>query len=422
MMKQHAILILLMGYAILSCKEEKTINLKNSLAEERFDEVIVLSRSHIEEKLSISEGNIPLFKVGEQILPYQLDDMDGNGIWDEVAILLNFAAGESKVVTCSQVPAKEYPEFEKRTNLRLGIHQEEGGYKEVDYYEALPCSTDFKIIAQGESVSWENDKIAFRVYFDCRNVKDLFGKLKPELIIDKIHTPEIKNYHALNDWGMDVLHCGSSLGSGGIALLKNDSLHRLGATDFYAYQKIAEGPVRSVFDLIYKGWHVEDDVLEATERITIYPGKYWFQSEVTVKNAPEGSQIVTGIVTSLLKREPFSFVADNFQCMGTHDVQSLNKDELGMAVMVPKKEVGKIALTSNVNFFKKGYKTVPRKKFSNVISETYYVSQKFTNNIPARHYFSAVWGLEKPQWKTEEGFKSYLTEEAKRLSSPLIVH
>lgn len=212
MMKQHAILILLMGYAILSCKEEKTINLKNSLAEERFDEVIILSRSHIEEKLSISEGNIPLFKVGEQILPYQLDDMDGNGIWDEVAILLNFAAGESKVVTCSQVPAKEYPEFEKRTNLRLGIHQEEGGYKEVDYYEALPCSTDFKIIAQGESVSWENDKIAFRVYFDCRNVKDLFGKLKPELIIDKIHTPEIKNYHALNDWGMDVLHCGSSLG------------------------------------------------------------------------------------------------------------------------------------------------------------------------------------------------------------------
>lgn len=212
MMKQHAIFMLLIGCVLFSCQEEKTINLMNPLAEDRTDEVIVLTRSQIEENLSISEGNIPLFKVGEKEIPHQLDDMDGDGVWGEVAILLNFAAGESKVVTCSQVPAKEYPEFEKRTNLRLGIHQEEVGYKEVDYYEALPCSTDFKIIAQGESVSWENDKIAFRAYFDCRNVKDLFGKLKPELIIDKIHTPEIKNYHALNDWGMDVLHCGSSLG------------------------------------------------------------------------------------------------------------------------------------------------------------------------------------------------------------------
>ncbi len=82
---------------------------------------------------------------------------------------------------------------------------------------ALPCKDGFKIIAQAESVSWENDKIGFRNYFDCRNVKDLFGKLKPDMIIDKIGTPESPSYHELSDWGMDVLHCGSSLGSGGLA-------------------------------------------------------------------------------------------------------------------------------------------------------------------------------------------------------------
>ncbi|RIJ46632.1 DUF4861 domain-containing protein [Maribellus luteus] len=414
--------LLLAVVTLLSCKQEHRISFVNPVPEDRSDEVVVLTREQVAAKVEIKEGFLPIFRVGEETLPSQVDDMNGDGKWDEVAVLLSFKANEEKSTVLEMIPENEYPAFEKRTNLRLGVHQEDGAYKEVDHYAAIPATEPFKIIAQGESVSWENDKIAFRVYFDCRNVKDLFGKLKPEMIIDKIHTPEIKDYHSLNDWGMDVLHCGSSLGSGGIALLKNDSLYRLGSTDVYEYQKVSEGPVRSVFDLIYKGWHVDGDNLEATERISIYPGKYWFQSDVTVKGLPEGAQIVTGIVTSLLKREPFAFEANDFECMGTHDVQSLNNDELGMAVLVPKAEAGKIGRTTDINFFKLGYQTVVEKGFSNIISETYYIGQKAEANKPARHYFSAVWGLEKDQWKTEDGFKSYLKEESKVLSSPIEVH
>jgi hypothetical protein len=92
-------------------------------------------------------------------------------------------------------------------------------------------------------VNWENDKIGFRNYFDCRNVKDLFGKRMPEMIIDKIHTPELGDYHKLADWGMDVLHCGSSLGSGGIALLKDDSFSGWVLLKFMNTIKFTEGPV-----------------------------------------------------------------------------------------------------------------------------------------------------------------------------------
>ncbi|MFV0590279.1 MAG: DUF4861 domain-containing protein [Draconibacterium sp.] len=420
-MNSKAGLLLIAIVALFACKQEQHVSFKNSVSEDRPDEVVILTREQVAAKVEIKEGFLPIFRVGDETLPSQVDDMNNDGTWDEVAVLLNFKAGEEKKAVLEMIPEGEYPTFEKRTNLRLGIHQDDGSYKEVDHYAAIPYTEPFKIIAQGESVSWENDKIAFRVYFDCRNVKDLFGKLKPKMIIDKIHTPEIKDYHSLNDWGMDVLHCGSSLGSGGIALMKNDSLYRLGSTDDYEYQKITEGPVRSVFDLIYKGWHVDGDNLEAVERISIYPGKYWFESEVTVKGLPEGAEIVTGIVTSMLKREPFAFQSNDFQCIGTHDVQSLNKDELGMAVLVPKAEVGKIGRTTDVNFFNLGYKTVVEKGFSNIISETYYIAQKAENNQPARHYFAAVWGLEKDQWKTEDGFKAYLKEEAKTLSSPIEV-
>lgn len=422
-MKQKTVILFLMLITLFSCKKETQFLFENPLNVDRKDEIIVLTKEQLSKKTTLKDGTLPVFKIAEnQLIPSQVDDLDGDGNWDEAVLVLDFTAGESTTVNVEFVPESEYPQFEKRTNLRLGIRQEDGTYNEVDNYRALPCDDGFEIIAQAESVSWENDKIGFRVYFDCRNVKDLFGKLKPDLIIDKIGTPESPSYHDLADWGMDVLHCGSSLGSGGIALLKNDSLFRLGSTEVYEYQKIVEGAVRSVFELRYSGWVVNGEKMKAVERITIYPGKYWFESDVTVTVAAEGDQIVTGIVTSHLTREPFAFEAGSFKCIGTHDVQSLNKDELGMAVIVPLSETGKIGRTTDIDFFKLGNQTVVEKNFSNIISQTYYIGQKCKSAEPAKHYFFSVWGLEKEQWKTEEGFKTYITEEAEKLSSPVVIN
>lgn len=422
-MKLKMLFIFLITAILFSCKKETSLTIKNSLNVIRADESIVLTKEQLSQKMKLKDGFLPVFKTAEnQLIPSQVDDLDGDRNWDEAVFMVDFAAEELKEIIVSLIPESEYPQFEKRTNLRLGIKQEDGTYNEVDNYRALPCNDGFEIIAQAESVSWENDKIGFRVYFDCRNVKDLFGKLKPDLIIDKIGTPESPSYHDLTDWGMDVLHCGSSLGSGGIALMKNDSLFRLGSTEVYEYQKIVEGPVRSIFELRYSGWIVNGEKLKAVEQITIYPGKYWFESDVTFTGISEGDQIVTGIVTSLLKRDPFQFETGSFKCIGTHDVQSLNNDELGMAVAVPLAEAGKIGRTTDVDFFKLGFQTVVEKSFSNIISQTYFIGQNCKNAEPAKHYFFSVWGLEKEQWKTEDGFKKYITEETEKLSSPVEIN
>lgn len=419
----RTILVLLISIVLFSCEKEAKFTVTNPMNVDRTDEVIILTKGQLAKKVALKEGLLPVFEFDEdKIIPSQCDDLDGDGNWDEVVFIVDFSANETKQIEVVFVPKEQYPEFEKRTNLRLAIIQEDGTYKEVDKYRALPCKESFEIIAQAESVNWENDKIAFRNYFDCRNVKDLFGKLKPEMILDKLSTPEMGSYHNLNDWGMDVLHCGSSLGSGGLAILKNDSLYRLGSTEVYEYQKIVEGPVRSVFELQYSGWDVNGEMLKAVERISIYPGKYWFESDVTFSGSSDDDQVVTGIVTSMLKREPFEFQAGNFQCIGTHDVQSLNKDELGMAVIVPLAEAGKIGRTTDIDFFKLGYETVVSKAFSNIISQTYYIGQKSKSDVPAKHYFFSVWGLDKEQWKTEDGFRKYITEEAEKLSSPIVLN
>ncbi|WP_297089869.1 DUF4861 domain-containing protein [uncultured Draconibacterium sp.] len=417
-MKQLFFFVLL-ATALIACKQEPVLVLNNNLDVERQDEIVVLSRSEVDAKIKLEANELPVFHKNGEAVPAQTDDLDGDGLWDEVVLLINFQPAETVELQIGAVSKENYPLSEKRTNLRLGIKQDDGSFKEVDNYKAIPHTEPFKVIAQGEGVTWENEKIAFRVYFDCRNVKDLFGKRKPVMVADDVHTPGFGNYHELADWGMDVLHCGSSLGSGGIAILKNDSLIRLGSTAEFEYQKIVEGPLRSIFELRYSGWDVDGEDMQATERITIYPGKYWFESDVTINGCSEDNQVVTGIVTSQLTNEPFQFEAGDFTCIGTHDVQSLNNDELGMAVLVPGKETGKIGRTTDINFFKKGFVTVQEKGFSNIISETYFIGQHCQDAVPAKHYFFSVWGLDKEQWKTEEGFRKYISEEAVKLSTPI---
>jgi hypothetical protein len=411
--------VILMGTAAFP--KNNSLVLTNPLTVDRPDETIVLKRTDLEAKVGVvPDGFAPILKFKGQNVPSQVDDMNRDGKWDELAFTVSFKASETLSLDVVIVAIAGYPVFEKRTNVRLGILQPDNSYMEVDQYTAPLCKDGFKIIAQGESVSWENDKMGFRNYFDCRNVKDLFGKLTPGLIIDKIQTPEIPDYHVLSTWGMDILHCGSSLGSGGLAMLQADSLCRLGSTDGYEYQKVCEGPVRSVFDLKYTGWHVKGENLSAVERISIYPGKYWFQSDVTVSGFSGEKQIVTGIVTTFLKNKPVDFVAnETYRSIATLDKQSENKDELGMAVLLRKNEVTKVARTTDIDFYILGYKTVDEKKFSNIISETYYVAQKIKPEIPARHYFFAVWGLENAKWKNMDNFKAYISNEADFLSHPI---
>ncbi len=424
-MKQYLQILsfVLLFAAFSSCQPEKKVIVTNPSDEERHDEVLVLDRKTVEASFPSSDSTLlPVVKDGDLFIPSQVDDLDGDGKWDELAFDVNLKPREQLSLKIGYVKADEYPQFEKRTNVRLGIEQPDHTYKEVDEYEAPSYRDSFRIIAQGESVSWENDKMGFRDYFDCRNVKDLFGKLKPGLIIDKINTPEMGSYHELADWGMDILHCGNSLGAGGLAMLENDSLYRLGSTESYKYKKITEGPVRSVFELIYGGWHVSGQDLSAVERISIYPGKYWFQSDVTVSGFTGEKQLVTGIVTTMLKNEPYHFKADNdYDVIATLDKQSLNNDTLGMAVMLKAGEETKVARSTDVNYYEKGYKTVPAKEFSNVISSTYYVAQKIQNDQSARHYFFAVWGLENSRWNNFGNFREYISDEAEKISNPIVV-
>ncbi len=405
------------------CGPEYSFFLLNKLPVARPDEPVAMTRPEFEQRFGKGgREEAPVLKSAGNLIPSQLDDLDGDGDWDEIAFAVNIAASSNLKIDVAWLPVRQVPVFEKRTQVYLAEQQPDGSFAEVSRADAPQGLDGFPARYQSEGIGWENDKIAFRIYFDCRNTKDLFGKLIPDLILQKAGTPGSESYHNLSGWGMDILHCGSSLGAGGLALMEGDSLYRLGSTPVYRYVEISEGPVRAILELDYQGWEVAGQQYEATERITLWAGKHWFRSEVTVREFSGVKRLATGIVTTKLDNEPIRFEAnDAFSVLLTHGIQSLNNDVLAMAVMAPSGKDIKTGRTSNLDFYRLGYQTVPVKNFSQVISETCHLSQNIESGTPSRHFFFAMWGLENPRWNDVENVKDYIRLEADKISHQLII-
>ncbi len=414
------------GLFFHGCQSDKSpLKVYNPLDIQRMDEPIVISREELTNKMGeFPEGMVPLVKNSDgEAVPCQVDDIDGDCKWDELAFICNLQAQEQKLFNIVIVSQDSVPEFTKRTNIRLGVGSEKEGFKGVDHAFSPKGFAGKPIKYQAESVSWENDYIAFRDYFDVRNAKDLFGKTTHEMVMDNVGSPESGSYHELSSWGMDILHVGPSLGSGGLAMFYKDSLYRLAATDVFEFKVVSRGPIRSIFELNFEGWHVEGEVLAAQERITIWAGKHWFKSDVTISGFQDQRELATGIVTSDLKNnEPFQLEAgENYTLVGTHDVQSLNEDMLGMGILLNSSQVVRIADAPHQKVIKLGEPGYAESRYIKSVGETHFVTQAITSGVPVSHYFFAVWEEENVKWREQAHFEELMSQEADRLSTPVVV-
>jgi hypothetical protein len=208
---------------------------------------------------------------------------------------------------------------------------------------------------------------------------------------------------------MDVLKVGASLGAGSLALqvpLANgkDTLVRLGGKNIQqvTYEKVADGPVRAICRLKYANWKIAEGLEPVTvsEEIHILGGQYFYESKVTVAGAPKGTQLVTGIV-NLHSKEVHEVKEAGYKGIYTYDVQSENKDKLGMAIIMPDEQIAGTATTPNAN---------------TDVQNTYTIKANIKNNEPVIFRFYAGWEKSDERFATIEGFEKFLKSEMSKKS------
>jgi hypothetical protein len=82
----------LVSIILCSCssKQARFIKITNPLNIERADELVVLKRADIESQIGKIPGNkYARIIAGDKSLPAQYDDMNGDGVWDELVSLRN---------------------------------------------------------------------------------------------------------------------------------------------------------------------------------------------------------------------------------------------------------------------------------------------------------------------------------------------
>jgi hypothetical protein len=384
-----------------------TLTLTNNMDIQRIDQPVVITRGFYDSLFGeIPEGMLPVLRDSAgTLVSSQLDDLDGDDKWDELALVLDFDSMEQKILTIHYVDYENVPEYKFRTNIRFAKILEQGGYEEIFQGERID-GEDTKVTSkhfQMEGPAWENDKVGYRNYFDRRNSMDIFGKVTDEMILDSVGINE--DYHTMQDWGMDILKVGSSLGAGALALLVNDSIYRICMTCKSTYELITEGPVRSVLELRYNDFEAAGQVYNLTHEIAIWAGSYAYDSKVTIENARGDEELVLGIVN--MHSDSLMVVEHNDQFVSilTHDNQSFNEEFLGMSVLMNK-----------ANYSGKG----ETPEAGDGITQTYYAKIRMGAD-PVEYSFYAGWEKTNPDFRNTDMFKQLIQEQSDRKKYPISV-
>jgi len=392
--------------------------------------IILINNSSInltDKAISIERTQFPKIPEGEvfpliisskgDTIPVQIDDLNGDKIWDELFFVANLPANGKGNFTLEWVD--ENQNYLVRTSVRFGKRLSadipvKPALDEVLMARQIPWALDFQKY-QTDGPTWENDKVGFRHYLDGRNAKDVFGKKISAISPEDVGLDEkgaiVDNYHVMEDWGRDILSVGNSLGIGGFGLLAENELLRLGiiAGDTVSnvgktsFRIVTEGPVRSVLNSQYSNWRSGNREYEVVENTSIWPGMYGYQNSVKFTGLKGDENLVVGLV-NINTEIPLSTFEENekYVVLYTHDKQTYEKEWwLGLALIVPRD-------------LYLGYLEAPK---TGQLSNTFLAKLKIENNVTVNYYAVACWELSDKGFSDKEYFESYLKNLTNQLAA-----
>lgn len=400
-------LLLLSILCMSSCDpvRELPIILTNPLDTSWENAQILIPRKFLEKRLgTVEPENRLIVRKGGQQIPSQMDDLDMDGKWDELALVMNFESRESIEVEIAVRPTAERESYPPSTHLHLGKNRG-GTYETISSADRLSSTDTEAALAafQFEGPGWENEMVGFRNYLDSRNGIDIFGKLTEEMVLEQVGAT--LRYDSLQNWGMDILKVGNSLGAGAIALQKNDQLYRVSAEKSHA-TLLASGPVRAILELSFSGMQVEETVYALTHQIQIWKGQPGYTAKVKIAPYVNDVYLVAGIVN--MDSTSLHLGATEQAIYGyTHAPQTINREMLGMGI-----------LTAEPDF----KTTLTTKDEGEGIIQTHGMVLFLKEEEATSYHFLTAWEKRDSLFAEQEVFHTLLKKEAEKVNTLIEVN
>ena len=238
---------------------------------------------------------------GHQLF-YQLDDLDKDGVWDELFFQTDIKANGKKTLYI-------YIGFSQRGWNEHGTHATIGSYCR----HIIPW--------------WESGHIGWKLWYPTS--VDMYGKRKSVLMAFEMCLNNYCGYQGVpainNDYGSDIMRVADSFGAGGIGLFdtaaNTDSLSRPRYTPQdgmkmspaswnegqisdtrYAFEVVVNGPCRSMIKVKTMNWNTGNGAYEAEQWYTSYTNQSYSTCKVvfpTFQPMEAGAAFACGIRKNL---------------------------------------------------------------------------------------------------------------------------
>lgn len=285
-------------------------------------------------------------------IPSQLDDLNGDGVFDELALVVDLAANESKSLEVTfgkkPLPADRYESRVFTTMRRRNVKKG----RTIDLCEQNPlidtisCTSDAyynEVFPHG--LCFENEIMGYRVYFRSDQGTDLYGKRVPQLELERSmwYTPEIRDSAAIYNYGEDYIIVGQTATLGTLrgwddskddpnylntpsgAKLADPCMVMLKPFEWRQAKIVAKGPVRAIVDMNVEGWQYKGQTLNVKSRYILYAGNREHQIVQQIAKSEElGVRAFSPKNAEELSA--FEFVT------GVMKVGSLNHDSVDVAI------------------------------------------------------------------------------------------
>ena len=319
-------------------QEEIRLSLTSNVAREQAPVTLSL-QSH---KLAKSAM---VFINGMEV-PCQMDDLDGDGLPDELAFLTDIGKGEKQQVVVRLSPEERESPYPTRTYAELVLRNPKVKEKNKHdiYLSSISIDSNTKepfLVLHHHGIAFENELVAMRIYMDERQTIDLYGKLRKGL---ELHDTQFYTSAAqkAQGYGDDVLWVGNTFGLGALRGWDGDKPTMISPVRQRSQRIVCMGPVRTIVEMTDKGWsYGTDDIpIDMTQRYTLYAGHRDLEVDVTFNRDLSSSLFSTGII-NVKNSEEYSDKDGLRGCWGTDwpatDTINWKRETVGLGIYIPKK-------------------------------------------------------------------------------------
>jgi pectinesterase len=365
----------------LGAQARYVVRAESRLAITRRDETVSLPWADVQRRLTgAGADRLRVLDAEGREIPSQVVDDDGDGTPDALLFQGDWVGKEAHHFTIeAAAPTRKYPP-------RVAIRHDD----------------------PRDDIAWESDRAAFRIYGEglkqtssamSSSGIDVWVKKTRDLILEKWYTKGHDAYHVDTGEGADFFDVGETLGAGGTAGWRDDTLWR--ADNFKRWRVIANGPIRAIFELRYDPWKVGSTTMTEVKRIAIDAGHNVYRQE-SIFTTPGGGDIpyVIGLVKRPGMTGTFSKANAWAWVSGWGPVAPKNggDGELGTAVLLPR---------GAVTDWKEAH-------------GHYLAVSHATSGTPVVHYIGSGWTLS-GHFSGPQSWWKHLDDMAQRIESPIVV-